>query len=459
MSEMDRERSRLGRASATTRRDCSTRTTGSSSASSPRRSGTPDAPARATDIGNTSARTISTSDRAPATCIVHSGLAPAAPVTLLDPNPHVLAHASRQLTQSRDHPGPGRRPQATAGRGTVRLRRPAPGHPLPAGADDAARPVRWSTSPPSSRPTACCSARPSWAGAEPLVAGAPGADRVQPPGRLRQPRRQRGRAARDPRGVLRARRARDRRLGRDLRRDEPAPPRDGSAEAWPGRAPSSATTAPLTTPMRPPTTSTSTRAPLHRQFVARLLDTCPPAGDRPRCAVRHRPLLRPSHGLGAPGRRHRPVGRDAGAGAGQGSRRARARRPPGARVRPDAFDAVMCVDAMEYVPPEDWPLGPRQPASRRAAGRPCVPHGRGAGDEAAARRGIRGTGRARACPLFAASSSRARRSPATTTTRTGSRSSRWIAPRASGSSTRRTRRPDGSWGYRHFLLRYAALAS
>ncbi len=100
---------------------------------------------------------------------------------------------------------PGRRPQTAGGRGPVRLRRPAPGDPLPAradGAQGAGGAERGRGPRARRRAVRRVGARAKRA---PLVARAPGADRVQPPGRLRQPRRQRGGAARDPRGVVRAR--------------------------------------------------------------------------------------------------------------------------------------------------------------------------------------------------------------------------------------------------------------
>ena len=95
--------------------------------------------------------------------------------------------------------------------------------------------------------------------------------------------------------------------------------------------------------------------PEHRRFVARLIDTCPPAGV----------LLDAPCGTGtylgmvlAAGRS--VVGIDQSAGM---LTQARSKHP-GVRLERtrllelpfDAeFDAAMCVDAMENVPPEDWP--------------------------------------------------------------------------------------------------------
>ncbi len=95
--------------------------------------------------------------------------------------------------------------------------------------------------------------------------------------------------------------------------------------------------------------------PTHRRFVADLLERCPPGGT----------VLDAACGTGkyfamvtASGRR--VVGTDQSTGM---LGRARARFPavPLERVGLQEldfeaeFDAVMCVDAMEHVPPEDWP--------------------------------------------------------------------------------------------------------
>ncbi len=79
-------------------------------------------------------------------------------VTLLDPNPHVLEHASRRLESMAPSDGQGRRDEAPARRRSVRLSgtqlRPA----LPARSDDEQGGRRSATSPTSSRPRACSSA-------------------------------------------------------------------------------------------------------------------------------------------------------------------------------------------------------------------------------------------------------------------------------------------------------------
>lgn len=95
---------------------------------------------------------------------------------------------------------------------------------------------------------------------------------------------------------------------------------------------------------------------LHRQFVARLIETCPPGGvvlDAP-CGTGH-------YFAQVTGSGRRVVGVDQSAGM---LAQARARGLAQALEQVGlqelafdlAFDAVMCVDAMENVPPEDWPL-------------------------------------------------------------------------------------------------------
>jgi SAM-dependent methyltransferase len=96
--------------------------------------------------------------------------------------------------------------------------------------------------------------------------------------------------------------------------------------------------------------------PVHRRFVADLLERCPPGGT----------VLDAACGTGKyfgmvldAGRR--VVGTDQSTGM---LARARARHPqvPLERVGLQElafaaeFDAVMCIDAMENIPPEDWPL-------------------------------------------------------------------------------------------------------
>jgi 2-polyprenyl-3-methyl-5-hydroxy-6-metoxy-1,4-benzoquinol methylase len=96
--------------------------------------------------------------------------------------------------------------------------------------------------------------------------------------------------------------------------------------------------------------------PVHREFVSRLIDTCPEGGTVLDAACGTGPYV--SQVLGA-GRRL--VGTDQSEGM-----LAQARsKYPNARFElvglqelafDGGFDAVMCIDAMEHVPPEDWPL-------------------------------------------------------------------------------------------------------
>ena len=97
-------------------------------------------------------------------------------------------------------------------------------------------------------------------------------------------------------------------------------------------------------------------SPTHRRLVERLIDSTPPGGvilDAPCGTGRYFPIV-----LGA-GRS--VVGGDQSAGM---LARARAKHPDVALEKvglqelefDGSFDAAMCVDAMEYVFPEDWPL-------------------------------------------------------------------------------------------------------
>jgi SAM-dependent methyltransferase len=96
--------------------------------------------------------------------------------------------------------------------------------------------------------------------------------------------------------------------------------------------------------------------PVHRRFVARLVDTCPEAGTILDAACGTGPYVGMVLEAG-----RRVIGTDQSAGM-----LARARsKHPNARfeqvgLQELAFDgdvdAVMCVDAMEHAPPEDWPL-------------------------------------------------------------------------------------------------------
>jgi ubiquinone/menaquinone biosynthesis C-methylase UbiE len=95
--------------------------------------------------------------------------------------------------------------------------------------------------------------------------------------------------------------------------------------------------------------------PLHRQFVGRLIETCRPGGTLLDAACGTGPYVQMVLDAG----RH-VVGADQSAGM-----LAQARsKYPGVRFEQIGlqdltfdreFDAAMCLDAMEHVPPEDWP--------------------------------------------------------------------------------------------------------
>ncbi len=97
-------------------------------------------------------------------------------------------------------------------------------------------------------------------------------------------------------------------------------------------------------------------SPTHRHFVSRLLDTCPPGGivlDAP-CGTG-----RFFEQVVATGRRVVGIDQSAGMAAAARARRlAVAVELLGLQELPFAgeFDAVMCIDAMEHVFPEDWPV-------------------------------------------------------------------------------------------------------
>ena len=95
---------------------------------------------------------------------------------------------------------------------------------------------------------------------------------------------------------------------------------------------------------------------VHRRFVARLIETCPDGGMVLDAACGTGPYL----GMVLDAGRH-VVGTDQSTGM---LAQARAKHP-GARHEQVGlqelefdreFDAAMCIDAMEHVPPEDWPL-------------------------------------------------------------------------------------------------------
>jgi SAM-dependent methyltransferase len=94
--------------------------------------------------------------------------------------------------------------------------------------------------------------------------------------------------------------------------------------------------------------------PVHRRFVAALIDTCPEGGVILDAACGTGPYVSMILGAG-----RRVVGVDQSSGM---LSRARAKHP-GVRFElvglqelafDGEFDAAMCVDAMEHVPPEDW---------------------------------------------------------------------------------------------------------
>jgi SAM-dependent methyltransferase len=107
--------------------------------------------------------------------------------------------------------------------------------------------------------------------------------------------------------------------------------------------------------------------PMHRRFVARLIETCPQGGSLLDAACGTGPYMDMVLEAG-----RRVVGVDQSAGM---LARARAKHP-GVRLETmgleelafvGEFDAAMCVDAMEHVPPENWPrvLGSLRSAVRR----------------------------------------------------------------------------------------------
>ena len=113
---------------------------------------------------------------------------------------------------------------------------------------------------------------------------------------------------------------------------------------------------PNTTPKRRAYDDHPYPATSHAAFVRRLLETCPAGGtvlDAP-CGTgayfEHRP------GVGPAGGRDRSVSGHARAGACQGQSRARLEQVGLQELTFDAeFDGAMTIDAMENIPPEDWP--------------------------------------------------------------------------------------------------------
>ena len=94
---------------------------------------------------------------------------------------------------------------------------------------------------------------------------------------------------------------------------------------------------------------------VHRQFVARVVEACPPAGvvlDIPCGTGRYFALVVT--------RGRRVVGADQSAGMVEQARArglAESVEQTGLQelAHVAAFDGVLCIDAMEHVPPEDWP--------------------------------------------------------------------------------------------------------
>ncbi len=177
---------------------------------------------------------------------------------------------------------------------------------------------------------------------------------------------------------------------------------------------------------------------LHRRFVDRLLDTCPPDGvvlDAP-CGTGHYFAQVVESG-------RRVVGIDQSTGmlavaSAPGSRGgAGARRPAGSRVR----RILRCRDVRRRHG-ERWTrglaAGPGQPAAGRQAGRVRLPDRRGAG-AGTRRRGVRVPGGPRPARRPRRGRRRGRVRRLTTTTRTGPRSSPGSTPRAWRSSRRRTK--------------------
>ncbi|MFQ5907650.1 MAG: class I SAM-dependent methyltransferase [Thermoplasmata archaeon] len=97
------------------------------------------------------------------------------------------------------------------------------------------------------------------------------------------------------------------------------------------------------------------RTQLHRQFVSRLIETCPDGGTILDAACGTGPYMRMILDAEC-----EVVGVDQSAGMAE---RARTKHP-GVRVEvmglqeiafEGAFEGAMCIDAMEHVPPEEWP--------------------------------------------------------------------------------------------------------
>ena len=138
-------------------------------------------------------------------------------------------------------------------------------------------------------------------------------------------------------------------------------------DVLPGRRDGSSHVAARATPRRPrPTTTRRWSATydadaepmtsIHRRFVRRVVRAAPVGRDRPRRCLRHGQVLRHRLLGRTQGRRRRSIGRHA------RPRRRRSSRPPSSSTSSlqeldleRTFDGVMCIDAMENVPPEDWP--------------------------------------------------------------------------------------------------------
>jgi ubiquinone/menaquinone biosynthesis C-methylase UbiE len=168
--------------------------------------------------------------------------------------------------------------------------------------------------------------------------------------------------------------------------------------------------------------------PVHRQFVARLIETCPEGGT----------ILDAACGTGPYLGMVLEAGRDV-VGTDQSSgmlAQARAKHPVlrleqvGLQelVFEGEFNAAMCIDAMEHVPPENWPrVIANLRKGLRSGGHLYLPSRRSTGENSTAPSGKR---ERPACPLSMARTS-AKRWADTTTTRIESRSGAGSPRRAS----------------------------
>ncbi len=146
-----------------------------------------------------------------------SGLPDGSPVTILDPNPDRPRPCLSSARATRRHALEADVLKPLRGRRAIRLRRTSPRDPLSTRSAVAqGRSRRQCRGRPrtSRRVVRCLRSRQI---GEPHATGEGAPCRVQPSGRLRQPRRHEGGARRDPGGIVRAGRHRDHRLDRGLR--------------------------------------------------------------------------------------------------------------------------------------------------------------------------------------------------------------------------------------------------